>query len=174
MTNVFNIFVVMQIFNMINSRKINDEINIFDGFFKNWVFVVIYIVIFGAQALIIQVGSRAFKVTPGGLSWVHWVIALGLGFTTWILALFLKMIPDRALDFCCPCFGKKNATDDTTADIIKQKSGSMKKEQSGSLRGSMRGAFRKSHSRSGTMNNERYVLDKQGSFQNKVASVNDA
>lgn len=31
MTNVFNVFVCMQIFNMINVRKVNDERNIFDG-----------------------------------------------------------------------------------------------------------------------------------------------
>jgi hypothetical protein len=31
MTNVFNVFVVMQIFNMINARKISDEKNIFSG-----------------------------------------------------------------------------------------------------------------------------------------------
>jgi len=30
-TIVFNVFVFMQIFNMINSRKINDELNVFKG-----------------------------------------------------------------------------------------------------------------------------------------------
>jgi hypothetical protein len=34
MTNVFNIFTVMQIFNLICSRKIHDEINIFEGILK--------------------------------------------------------------------------------------------------------------------------------------------
>ena len=37
-TIVFNVFVFMQIFNMVNSRKINDEINVFKGVFHNAAF----------------------------------------------------------------------------------------------------------------------------------------
>ena len=48
MSNVFNVFVVMQIFNMINCRKINDEVNIFTGIFDNATYVIIWIIIFGA------------------------------------------------------------------------------------------------------------------------------
>ncbi len=45
MSNVFNIFVMMQIFNMINARKVNDEKNIFDGIFTNKMFVGVWIII---------------------------------------------------------------------------------------------------------------------------------
>jgi Ca2+ transporting ATPase len=45
MTNVFNIFVVLQIFNMINARKINDEKNIFEGFFTNKMFIFVWLTI---------------------------------------------------------------------------------------------------------------------------------
>jgi Ca2+ transporting ATPase len=45
MTNVFNIFVVLQIFNMINARKINDEKNIFEGFFTNKMFILVWLAI---------------------------------------------------------------------------------------------------------------------------------
>jgi P-type Ca2+ transporter type 2B len=47
MTNVFNVFVVMQIFNKINVRKINDEINIFSGFFENSTYLIILGIIIG-------------------------------------------------------------------------------------------------------------------------------
>jgi hypothetical protein len=43
MTNVFNIFTVMQIFNLICSRKIHDEKNIFDGILRNWMFVGVFL-----------------------------------------------------------------------------------------------------------------------------------
>jgi len=46
-TNVFNIFVVLQIFNMINCRKINDEKNVFAGVFDNYMFGLIWLVICG-------------------------------------------------------------------------------------------------------------------------------
>ena len=45
MTNVFNIFVILQVFNMINTRKINDEWNIFDSFFANKMFLGVWLVI---------------------------------------------------------------------------------------------------------------------------------
>lgn len=47
MTMVFNIFVVMAIFNLPNVRIIDDSKNIFKGLFNNWVFVIIWIIIAG-------------------------------------------------------------------------------------------------------------------------------
>lgn len=47
MTNVFNIFVIMQIFNLINARKIYDEPNVFEGIHKNWMFLAVFFGIFG-------------------------------------------------------------------------------------------------------------------------------
>lgn len=143
MTNVFNVFVVMQIFNMINARKINDEFNVFEGFFRNPVFAILWFLIFGAQALIVEVGSRAFKVSTGGLHYSHWIIALGLGVTTWILSALLKLIPDKVTDCLCPCFGKSNKTEDEVSELPHKKQSSVKKEGSGSLKGSLRGAFRR-------------------------------
>ena len=48
MTNVFNVFVIMQVFNMLNTRKINDELNVFDGLSKNPIFCILWVSIFGA------------------------------------------------------------------------------------------------------------------------------
>jgi hypothetical protein len=52
-----------------------------------------------------EFGSRALKVSEGGLPWQHWLIAIALGFVSWIVAFFVKFIPDRM----CPSFGKKKA-----------------------------------------------------------------
>jgi len=79
LTNVFNIFVVLQIFNMINCRKINDEKNIFGGMFDNYMFIAIWFVIAIGQAIIVEFGSTAMKCSPGGLAWQHWIIAIILG-----------------------------------------------------------------------------------------------
>lgn len=51
-TIVFNTFVMMQLFNEINARKIHGERNVFDGIFKNMIFCSI---VFGT--FIIQVSS---------------------------------------------------------------------------------------------------------------------
>ena len=59
---VFNIFVLMQIFNMINARKINDEKNICDGIFVNSMFIVVWIIIFILQIIIVQFTQDVFLV----------------------------------------------------------------------------------------------------------------
>ena len=41
---IFNAFIMMQLFNMINARKLGErEFNIFKGFFNNWLFISVYI-----------------------------------------------------------------------------------------------------------------------------------
>lgn len=94
MTNFFNIFTIMQIFNLVNARKINDEPNVFEGIFNNWMFFGVWVGIAGAQAVIIHVGSFAFKVSRYGIAGEHWAIAIGCGFSTWIVGYLLKFIPD--------------------------------------------------------------------------------
>ena len=42
-TIIFNAFIMMQLFNMINARKLGErEFNIFSGFFNNWMFLAVY------------------------------------------------------------------------------------------------------------------------------------
>jgi len=47
-TFVFNVFVMMTIFNFINARKIKDEINFLEGFFNNNLFFyIVFFIFFG-------------------------------------------------------------------------------------------------------------------------------
>lgn len=120
MTNVFNVFTVMQIFNLINSRVINDEINVFRGLFNNWMFIIVWIGIFGGQVVIVQVGSYALKVSKHGLAGEHWAIAIGCGLSTWIAGVLFKFVPDE----WCPQFGvqkKDPLANDGGALAVKKK-----------------------------------------------------
>jgi P-type Ca2+ transporter type 2C len=94
MTNVFNVFTVMQIFNLVHARKIHDEINIFEGIHKNWMFCGVWCGIMIAQVVIIEIGSFALKVSAEGLAGEHWAIAIGCGISGWIAGFFFKFIPD--------------------------------------------------------------------------------
>jgi len=47
LTVVFNLFVWLQIFNMLCARKINDEYNIFEGIHTNFMFIGVLIAIAG-------------------------------------------------------------------------------------------------------------------------------
>lgn len=43
-TIIFNAFIMMQLFNMINARKLGErDFNVFKGFFNNGLFIAVYI-----------------------------------------------------------------------------------------------------------------------------------
>lgn len=68
MTVIFNVFVLFQVFNMLAARKINDELNIFEGVISNPAFCVVWLIIALGQVAIVQVGSIAMKVHIAGLT----------------------------------------------------------------------------------------------------------
>uniref|UniRef100_A0A7S3PJZ2 Cation-transporting P-type ATPase C-terminal domain-containing protein n=1 Tax=Aplanochytrium stocchinoi TaxID=215587 RepID=A0A7S3PJZ2_9STRA len=87
-TILFNVFVWLQLFNELNSRKLQttkrlkttwSEWNVFEGISKNWRFVAVLVVTTVAQVVIVQVGGSAFKLCEGGLSLNHWLFSVGLG-----------------------------------------------------------------------------------------------
>lgn len=104
LSNVFNIFVVMAIFNILNARIINDDKNIFKGMLGNKVFCFVFVFIGIGQGIIVEFGSTAMKISSGGLHGYHWLIAVILGLTTWVLSFFLRFLPETIR----PEFGKKN------------------------------------------------------------------
>ena len=64
MTFLFNLFVFLQVFNFINSRKIKDELNVFGGIFKSQLFIIIVGGIFFLQIIIIVIGNRPMSCSP--------------------------------------------------------------------------------------------------------------
>ncbi len=169
LSNIFNIFVVMTIFNILNARIINDKFNIFKGVFNNPTFCIIFVFISGAQVLIMFVGGPAMKISSGGVHGYHWLIAVILGFTTWITSFLFKLIPDSL----CPQFGKKNnQTDDEQAAEVMKKTSSQVKRAGSSLRGKLRGSFRNHGQANAPSQGERYVMEKQGSQRKQQSGQN--
>jgi len=68
LTIVFNIFVILQIFNMIAARKINDELNIFKDVTTNPMFMGVWLAICILHFIIIQYGSIVMKCHVDGLT----------------------------------------------------------------------------------------------------------
>lgn len=58
---MFNLFVMMQMFNFINARKVYDEFNTFDGISRNKIFLAIIAFVILAQAVIVTFGGLAFN-----------------------------------------------------------------------------------------------------------------
>lgn len=100
-TFIFTAFVLMQIFNMICCRKVHDEFNIFDGIFKNPMFIVLWLAIMAGQILITEFGSLVFQTCFKGLDGPQWGIAFLIGMSTFVLNAILKVCPD----WIAPCMG---------------------------------------------------------------------
>ncbi|CRK30923.1 hypothetical protein BN1708_018590, partial [Verticillium longisporum] len=95
---VFNTFVFMQIFKLINSRRIDNELNIFEGLSRNRLFLVMFAIMVGGQVLIVFVGSDAFVVVP--LTGPQWGISLVLGFLSIPIGVLIRLFPDSIVRTC--------------------------------------------------------------------------
>ena len=107
LTIVFNLFVLMQIFNMLCARKINDEFNIFDGIFTNAMFMIVWIIIVFGQFFIVQFGGWALKVHKDGLNGTQWIICLVVSIFCIAWNAVLKFVPDHI----CPTLGDEDEED---------------------------------------------------------------
>ncbi|RQM20484.1 hypothetical protein B5M09_011530 [Aphanomyces astaci] len=89
-TMVFNTFVFLQLFNEINSRRIHDELNVFEGIFANPIYLGISVVQVVFQVLIVQFGSLVFSCVP--LDVTQWIICLVIGALSLPVGLLLRLI----------------------------------------------------------------------------------
>ncbi|KAM4820909.1 plasma membrane calcium-transporting ATPase 2 isoform 3-T4 [Thomomys bottae] len=96
-TIIFNTFVMMQLFNEINARKIHGERNVFDGIFRNPIFCTIVLGTFAIQIAIVQFGGKPFSCSPLQLDQWMWCIFIGLGELVW--GQVIATIPTSRLTF---------------------------------------------------------------------------
>ncbi|XP_078399524.1 plasma membrane calcium-transporting ATPase 2 isoform X11 [Cetorhinus maximus] len=96
-TIIFNTFVLMQLFNEINARKIHGEKNVFDGIFRNPIFCSIVFGTFAIQIVIIQFGGKPFSCIPLQIDQWLWCIVLGVGELLW--GQIISSIPTNRLKF---------------------------------------------------------------------------
>lgn len=91
-TLFFQTFVLMQIFNSINCRKLDEtNINPFSNLSSNPLFWVINLIELVVQYLLIYFGGRFANVCK--LEWEQHLIALGIGLGSLIAAVFVRMLP---------------------------------------------------------------------------------
>lgn len=74
----FHTFVLLQVFNEINARKLKEsEINVFKNFFNNPLFIVILFLTLAIQFGCVQFGGQSLRTVP--LSYEEHLLCLGLG-----------------------------------------------------------------------------------------------
>ncbi|XP_032734217.1 plasma membrane calcium-transporting ATPase 4 isoform X3 [Lontra canadensis] len=96
-TIIFNTFVLMQLFNEINSRKIHGERNVFAGIFRNLIFCSVVLGTFISQILIVEFGGKPFSCTKLTLSQWFWCLFIGIGELLW--GQIISTIPTQSLKF---------------------------------------------------------------------------
>lgn len=93
-TMLFNIFVYMHLFNLINCREIKPtRRNVFKGLTNNIYFIVIFFSIALLQYLLVQWGGSIFRTAP--LSGQQHAFCVLLGLTTLIPSFFFKFIDEK-------------------------------------------------------------------------------
>ena len=90
-TMVFNIFVMLQVFNEFNSRKINNEWNVFENVFTNPMFWLIVLGTIVVQLVIVEIGGEVMKTAS--LSWSHIAFSLLIGILTLIYQQLVRTVP---------------------------------------------------------------------------------
>ncbi|XP_041052165.1 plasma membrane calcium-transporting ATPase 1-like isoform X2 [Carcharodon carcharias] len=109
-TIVFNTFVMMQLFNEINARKIHGERNVFEAIFRNPIFCSIIVGTFLIQIIIVEFGGKPFSCSGLTLDQWLWCIFIGVGELLW--GQVISSIPTSRLKFL------KEAGHGTTKDDI--------------------------------------------------------
>lgn len=135
-TYIFNIFVWMQLFNLINSRIIDDKLNVFKGICASSYFLIIFTIIVVGQIIFITFLGPAIRVAFWGLDPIGWLISIAIGFISLFVSLLLKFIP---LERILPGGGSKELDVKdldriNTLSIRKSHSTQFYKQQSGILK----------------------------------------
>jgi P-type Ca2+ transporter type 2B len=92
-TILFHTFVLMNLFNQINSRKLGwRDFNIFDQFFNNFLFLFVVGLEFAAQYAIVEFGGPIFRTAP--LAWDQHLACFCFGLGSVFVGLGMKAIPE--------------------------------------------------------------------------------
>lgn len=89
-TLIFNTFVWMQLFNEFNARKIEGEMNIFEGIMTNPYFLIIVAVSGGVQAMMVELFGPFANTTHQ--TWQMWLLAIGFGCGSFPMGFVLRFI----------------------------------------------------------------------------------
>ncbi|XP_028850615.1 plasma membrane calcium-transporting ATPase 3b isoform X3 [Denticeps clupeoides] len=114
-TIIFNTFVLMQLFNEINARKIHGERNVFDGIFSNPIFCSIVLGTFAVQIVIVQFGGKPFSCAPLNVEQWLWCLFVGVGELLW--GQVIATVPTSHLK-CLKEAGHGPGTDEMTEDDL--------------------------------------------------------
>ncbi|PYH91164.1 plasma membrane calcium-transporting ATPase [Aspergillus ellipticus CBS 707.79] len=95
-TAIFNTYVWLQIFNLYNTRTLGSSLNVLEGIQRNWLFIMVSLVMIGGQVLIMFVGGRAFSISQ--LTGVQWAYSVVLGAISLLVGMVVRLTPDALFE----------------------------------------------------------------------------
>lgn len=117
-TLFFHTFVMMQVFNEINCRKLkSSELNVFKGFFNNSMFLMIIIVTVVVQVLIVQYGGIIFQTTALNLHQHIFSLCVGVG--ALLFGILFRLVPIQL--FACFKFKEEEKKESTFTNMVRKK-----------------------------------------------------
>jgi magnesium-transporting ATPase (P-type) len=97
-TYIYNTFVFLQMFNMINCRKIGRrDFNVFESFFHNSYFLFFFVFIFVIQFVQCQYSPFNDITNTVPLERSEWGSCIAVGSTSLLISAAIKLIPDEVL-----------------------------------------------------------------------------
>ncbi len=111
----------MILFNEVNSRKLHDERNVFEGLLSNKIFLAIVVTSFFVQMAFVELLGD--YVECSSLTASQYLICIAIGFTVFPIRLLATFVPDRFF----PTFGgsrkQSSAHKDLGIDVVNAKAG---------------------------------------------------
>lgn len=134
-TIIFNSFVMCQIFNEINSRKLGSELNVFKGIFTNYVFLAVLGFTVVMQFVLAQFAGAFAGTHP--LSIQQWGVCIFIGFIELPYGLLLRLVfrfkePEHQEKHTHPLEAGQSATESSSTPATLQ--GEREREKSGDQR----------------------------------------
>lgn len=115
-TIVFQVFVFMQVFNSINARKLENELNVFHGFFNNPLFIVITLLTIVVQMILVEYGGSPVSCVQ--LSMNDNIKCLSLAAIMLPLAVVVKFIPESMFEKFSPVHVQEKVEDEDAAKLF--------------------------------------------------------
>ncbi|KAK4510580.1 FAD_binding_3 domain-containing protein [Mucor velutinosus] len=94
-TVIFTTFVFCQIFNEVNCRRIDNQLNVFKGIYQNKFFMLIFSISVIGQIVIVCYGGTAFQTVR--LSKSHWLLCVLIGLASIPIGVMIRLVPDTLL-----------------------------------------------------------------------------
>lgn len=107
---VFTVFVMMQLFNQLNARKLHGERNVFSGVLANNYFLAIMCLEFGMQVVMVELPGVNLAMGCASMSFGQWMMCVFIGATELAINPLIQYIPTSWLPSAL--VGKKGDSSD--------------------------------------------------------------